>query len=48
MDSTYSLAQEEKIISWVPTKKSDMFTSDQLIDAYLNGKKEGMNFSICF
>ena len=30
----------EKIISWVPTKE-DSF-SNQLIDAYLNGKKDGM------
>jgi len=42
MDSTYSLKKEKKTITWVPTPNGDWFTSDQLIDAYMNGKKEGM------
>jgi len=31
--------KDEKIISWVPTKKNDLYTSDELIDAYLYGKR---------
>ena len=42
MDSVCSFTKEERAIAWVPTQKSDLFTSDQLIDAYMNGKKEGM------
>ena len=40
MVSTYPLMKEEKISSWIPTKRSDFFTSDQLIDAYLHGKRD--------
>lgn len=42
METTCLSMKEDKTRSWVPTKKSDLFTSDQLIDAYLNGKKDAL------
>ena len=43
METTSFSMKENKIKSWVPTKKSDfLYTSDQLIDAYLYGKREAL------
>ena len=39
MNNTCLSMKEDKMISWIPTKKSDFFTSDDLIDAYLYGKR---------
>jgi hypothetical protein len=36
---TYSV-KRNTVASWIPARRDDTFTSDDMIDAYLHGKKE--------
>ncbi|MDR2232037.1 MAG: hypothetical protein LBE56_02805 [Tannerella sp.] len=40
MDTITDLTESKTVPAWIPTRKDETFTSDDLIDAYLHGKKD--------
>jgi len=40
MEAIAELKKKKTVASWIPTRKDETFTSDDLIDAYLHGRKD--------
>ncbi|MDR2145600.1 MAG: hypothetical protein LBE91_03960 [Tannerella sp.] len=40
MEAIAELKKDKTVASWIPTRKDETFTSDDLIDAYLHGRKD--------